>query len=188
MMLTCLLSSMTLCSMMARNTSASPHFPACGTAPSPSSLRAVSLLLISVTSRTNSRYRPKSEMFAATGWRIGWLIGPSWIIQPTLAATTRIVFCSNSPMQEAVAAGLEQVVKRGFAEKQCQEYLERRNILAQGFDKLGMRYTMPEGTYFLLLVSEIYHAAMCTLLERYSTGYLESEMARGLPFPTERPR
>ena len=92
-------------------------------------------------------------MFAATGWRIGWLIGPQWIIQPTLAATTRIVFCSNSPMQEAVAAGLEQCIKRRFVETQCAEYTERRQILADAFDRLGARYTLPEGTYFLLLVS-----------------------------------
>lgn len=92
-------------------------------------------------------------MFAATGWRIGWLIGPAWIIQPTLAACTRIVFCSNSPMQEAVATGLEQVAKRGFVETQLREYQERRQVLVDALDKLGMRYTLPEGTYFLLLVS-----------------------------------
>lgn len=92
------------------------------------------------------------EMFAATGWRIGWLIGPSWIIQPALAATTRIVFCSNSPMQEAVASGLEQMVERNFIKTQCDEYDERRKILAAGFDKIGMKYTLPQGTYFLLLV------------------------------------
>ena len=56
-------------------------------------------------------------------------------------------------MQEAVAAGLEQAVERGFVAQQCKEYDERRKILADGFDKLGMRYTLPQGTYFLLLVS-----------------------------------
>ncbi|KAI0347378.1 PLP-dependent transferase [Trametopsis cervina] len=91
------------------------------------------------------------KMFAATGWRIGWLIGPEWIIRPTLAATTRIVFASNSPMQEAVAAGLEQAKERRFTEIQREEYVERRKILADAFDKVGMRYTLPEGTYFLLL-------------------------------------
>ena len=73
-------------------------------------------------------------MFAATGWRVGWVIGPAYIIQPTLAATTRIVFCSNSPLQEASAVGLEQAKKRGFLKQQCQEYEERRNILTTGFD------------------------------------------------------
>ncbi|PSS29865.1 hypothetical protein PHLCEN_2v2658, partial [Hermanssonia centrifuga] len=91
------------------------------------------------------------KMFAATGWRVGWLIGPSWIMHPTLAATTRIVFCSNSPMQEAVATGLEQVASRGFIENQLREYTERRKILTDALDKLGAKYTLPEGTYFLLL-------------------------------------
>lgn len=93
-------------------------------------------------------------MFAATGWRVGWLIGPASIIQPTLAATTRIVFCSNSPLQEASAVGLEEAKKRGFFEQQLAEYEERRKILTGGFDKLGVKYTNPQGSYFVLLVSD----------------------------------
>lgn len=92
------------------------------------------------------------ESFAATGWRIGWLIGPQSIIQPTLAASTRIVFCSNSPLQEAAASGLEQASKNGYWEKQVQEYEERRDIIVDAFKKLGMKFTLPEGTYFILLV------------------------------------
>jgi len=91
------------------------------------------------------------EAFAATGWRVGWLIGPPSIIFPTLAACTRIVFCSNSPLQEAAAAGLEQAAERGFFENQLKEYQERRNILLSAFDKLGMKYSHPEGSYFVLL-------------------------------------
>ncbi|KAK7470780.1 arylformamidase [Stygiomarasmius scandens] len=91
------------------------------------------------------------KSFAATGWRVGWLIGPEYIIKPTLAATTRIVFCSNSPLQEAAAAGLEQVQERKFFEQQCAEYAERRDILTKAFDDLGLPYTMPEGSYFVLL-------------------------------------
>ena len=93
-----------------------------------------------------------SEAFAATGWRVGWLIGPQSILQPTLAATTRIVFCSNSPLQEATAAGLEEAKERQFFEIQRVQYAERRAILAEAFDRLGLRYTLPEGSYFVLLV------------------------------------
>lgn len=85
---------------------------------------------------------------------MGWLIGPSSIITPTLAATTRIVFCTNSPLQEAVAAGLEQAKERNFFEIQTNEYAERRDLLLSAFDKLGMKYTMPEGSYFVLLASD----------------------------------
>jgi len=91
------------------------------------------------------------KAFAATGWRVGWLIGPAWIIAPTLAATTRIVFCTNSPMQEAVAGGLEQAPGRNFFEVQRNEYEERRNVLLAAFDRLGMKYTLPQGSYFALL-------------------------------------
>jgi len=89
--------------------------------------------------------------FAATGWRVGWLVGPPSIIGPTLAATTRIVFCSNSPLQEASAAGLEQAKEKGFFETQLKEYEERRSVLLKAFDDIGLRYTFPEGTYFVLL-------------------------------------
>ncbi|TFK76029.1 PLP-dependent transferase [Pluteus cervinus] len=91
------------------------------------------------------------KAFAATGWRVGWLIGPPSILTPTLAATTRIVFCTNSPLQEAAACGLEQAEERKFFETQRDEYAERRAILTNVFDELGMVYSMPEGTYFVLL-------------------------------------
>ena len=107
-----------------------------------------------IPTKSLTRAHAFAEMFAATGWRVGWLIGPASIIQPTLAATTRIVFCSNSPLQEASAVGLEQAKKRGFLEQQRREYTERRNILTAGFDKLGMKYTNPQGSYFVLLVRD----------------------------------
>lgn len=77
------------------------------------------------------------------------------IIQPTLAASTRIVFCSNSPLQEAAASGLEQAEQRHFFETQLQEYAERRSILCEAFDQLGLKYSRPEGSYFVLLVGII---------------------------------
>ncbi|KAL1709204.1 pyridoxal phosphate-dependent transferase [Schizophyllum commune] len=91
------------------------------------------------------------KTFAATGWRVGYLIGPQSILKPTLAATTRIVFCSNSPMQEAVAGGLELAPKYDFYATQLREYTARRNILVKAFDDLGLKYSLPEGSYFILL-------------------------------------
>ncbi|KAF9247179.1 PLP-dependent transferase [Melanogaster broomeanus] len=91
------------------------------------------------------------KAFAATGWRVGWLIGPESIIKPTLAACTRIVFCTNSPLQEAVATGLEQARSRGFFETQVKEYQERRDLLLSTFDGLGLKYSLPEGAYFVLV-------------------------------------
>lgn len=43
--------------------------------------------------------------FYATGWRVGWLIGPPALIQYVSAAHTRINFATVSPLQEACAVG-----------------------------------------------------------------------------------
>ena len=32
------------------------------------------------------------------------------------------------------------------------EYAERRDVLIKVFDELGMKYTLPQGSYFVLLV------------------------------------
>jgi kynurenine aminotransferase len=56
-------------------------------------------------------------------------------------------------MQEAAATGLEQAKEREFFEQQLKEYQERRDVFCSYLDKLGLQYTLPEGTYFVLLVS-----------------------------------
>jgi aspartate/methionine/tyrosine aminotransferase len=56
------------------------------------------------------------KQFSATGWRVGWLIGPANLIRPSLAASTRVTFTTNSPLQEAVATGFEKAEERQFFE------------------------------------------------------------------------
>ena len=59
-------------------------------------------------------------------------------------------------MQEAAAAGLEQARERGYFQQQLAEYEERRQVLVDAFEKLGLEYAWPEGSYFILLVSWVY--------------------------------
>ncbi|CDZ96359.1 1-aminocyclopropane-1-carboxylate synthase, and related proteins [Phaffia rhodozyma] len=91
------------------------------------------------------------KSFAATGWRIGWLIGPEHLITPALAASTRIIFCVNGPLQEATAKGLALAKTHRFFETQRAEYAARRKVLTDIFDQLGLPYTMPQGAYFILV-------------------------------------
>lgn len=39
------------------------------------------------------------KSFCCTGWRVGWLIGPSELVKYSLLAHSRIVFCANTPLQ-----------------------------------------------------------------------------------------
>lgn len=54
-------------------------------------------------------------------------------------------------MQEAIAIGLENAPKQQFFETQLRDYTERRDILCSYFDQLGLSYTKPDGSYFLLV-------------------------------------
>ncbi|KAG0948715.1 hypothetical protein G6F57_004264 [Rhizopus arrhizus] len=90
------------------------------------------------------------KSFAATGWRVGWLIGPDELIQHAYAAQLRIIFCVNSPCQEAVAAGVETSLVEPVFEQQIEDYIEKRRILSKVFDELCLPYTVPEGAYYIL--------------------------------------
>lgn len=63
-------------------------------------------------------------------------MGPQHLIGPTTAATARIVFSVNSPMQEAVASALAN--KGNFFEEQREAYVERRKVLCDALDELGV--------------------------------------------------
>ncbi|KDE08643.1 aminotransferase [Microbotryum lychnidis-dioicae p1A1 Lamole] len=94
------------------------------------------------------------KSFAATGWRVGWCIGPAELITPLVAAHTRIVFAVNSPAQEAAAKGLHLAQENKFFPTQITEYDARRKVLLEALDKLGLPYTIPHGAYFVLLNTE----------------------------------
>ncbi|GAA5908816.1 kynurenine--oxoglutarate transaminase [Sporobolomyces salmoneus] len=91
------------------------------------------------------------KSFSATGWRVGWAVGPHHLIQPLTAAHTRIVFCVNGPAQEATAVGIEKALENGYFEDQRKAYDERKAVLLEGLDKLGLPYTVPHGAYFVLV-------------------------------------
>ena len=54
------------------------------------------------------------KIFYATGWRVGWLIGPEYLIKYVSAAHTRICYSSVSPLQEATAIAFEEADKYNF--------------------------------------------------------------------------
>jgi kynurenine aminotransferase len=124
------------------------------------------------------------KSFACTGWRVGWLIGPKSLVGPSLAAQTRIVFATNSPLQEAAAAGLEEATKRGFFQKQLEEYQERRDVLLKYFDEIGLKYSVPFGTYFVLVVRPLCIWTFWALTSR-TQDVSDVQIPDNYPFPKE---
>ncbi len=90
------------------------------------------------------------KVFYATGWRVGWLIGPANLIKYVAAAHTRICYSSVSPLQEAVAVGFEQASAHDFWTQSKAEMLGKVTRFCEVFDELGIPYSRPEGGYFVL--------------------------------------
>lgn len=88
--------------------------------------------------------------FYATGWRVGWLIGPENLIKYVSAAHTRICYSSVSPLQEAAAVGFEKAEEEGFWESSKKEMQSKMTRFCAVFDELGLPYSKPEGGYFVL--------------------------------------
>ncbi len=76
--------------------------------------------------------------FYATGWRVGWLIGPEHLIKYVSAAHTRICYSSVSPLQEAAAVGFEQADRMGFWEESKKEMQGKMKRFNEVFDELGL--------------------------------------------------
>ncbi|KAJ1952028.1 arylformamidase [Linderina pennispora] len=91
------------------------------------------------------------KLFGVTGWRVGWAVGPEEFISATLSAHTRIVFTSNTPLQEGVASAFRQSPEHDFFEVQRKEYEARRNRVMEVFDDIGLPYVVPNGAYYLLV-------------------------------------
>lgn len=91
------------------------------------------------------------KSFSCTGWRVGWMIGPPHLIAPAFAAHVRITFSVNSGSQEGAAIGLEQAEANDFFPTQVREYESRRAELLETLDALNFTYTLPHGSYFVLV-------------------------------------
>lgn len=91
------------------------------------------------------------KSFWATGWRVGWLIGPEHLIKHCVTAHTRICYCGVAPLQKALAMGLEQASQSNFWEDSKADMLRRMKTFNQVWDELGISYTEPNGGYMVMV-------------------------------------
>ncbi|KAL4399904.1 arylformamidase [Malassezia pachydermatis] len=91
------------------------------------------------------------KSFACTGWRVGWLMGPAHLVTPAFTAHLRITFTVNSLAAEGAAMGLELAKTSDFFKKQVDEYDVRRHELLAVLDEVGLPYSVPFGSYFVLV-------------------------------------
>lgn len=78
------------------------------------------------------------KAFYATGWRVGYLIGPEHLIKYVAGAHTRICYSSVSPLQEAAAVAFEQADEAGFWDESRTDMKKKMERFCSIFDELDI--------------------------------------------------
>ncbi|SDS72025.1 succinyldiaminopimelate aminotransferase apoenzyme [Paraoerskovia marina] len=87
------------------------------------------------------------KTFSVTGWKIGWLHGPSHLVTAIRTVKQYLTYASGAPFQPAVASVLgDDAVPRALAAS----LQGRRDVLCEGLDRAGFEVYRPQGTYFVV--------------------------------------
>ncbi len=87
------------------------------------------------------------KTFSVTGWKVGWVCGPSPLIAAARKAKQFLTFAGGTPFHAAIAVGLTQ--EMGWVTRLRDDLQERRDRLRDGLETLGAAVYPCEGTYFL---------------------------------------
>ncbi len=87
-----------------------------------------------------------SKAFAMTGWRIGYACGPSEIIDAMMKIHQYAIMCAPTTAQEAALEALRGGTRE--MERMRASYMERRNIIVSGFNRIGLPCLMPKGAFY----------------------------------------
>lgn len=90
-----------------------------------------------------------SKTYSITGWRLGYLVGPAWVVEGAKKVHDFLTVGAAAPLQEAAAVGLN------FPDRYYEEllalYTEKRNHFLEGLDRIGLKHNVPQGTYFVMV-------------------------------------
>jgi N-succinyldiaminopimelate aminotransferase len=86
------------------------------------------------------------KTFSFTGWKVGWVSGPSPLVAAVRAAKQFLTYTSPAPLQLAIARGL------GFPRERitglATQLAAKRDLLCDGLAELGYNVFRPAATYF----------------------------------------
>ncbi|SFL32715.1 pyridoxal phosphate-dependent aminotransferase [Halanaerobium salsuginis] len=90
-----------------------------------------------------------SKTYSITGWRLGYLIAPANIIAAARQVHDFLTVGAAAPLQEAAVTALN--FKDDYYQQLQQLYLKKRDFFLAGLDKLGLKYTVPQGAYYVMV-------------------------------------
>ena len=88
------------------------------------------------------------KSYAVTGWRIGWAIAAPRLTSRIRKAHDYLTICAPAPFQEAGRTAL--ALPGSYYEGLRRAYAARREILLTALARAGLRFTPPQGAYYVM--------------------------------------
>ncbi len=92
------------------------------------------------------------KTFGLTGWKIGWICADEKVSRACRLIHQYVTFSVSTPMQEAVAEGLKKL--DSYLPEFVATYKAKRDFFYKGMKDLGFNFTIPRGTYFMMVPIE----------------------------------
>lgn len=94
-----------------------------------------------------------SKTYSITGWRLGYVIANPEIIDRVKKVHDFLTVGAAEPLMEAATVGLKFDDK--YYDELAAHYAHMKEVFVGGLEKLGLKYTDPQGAYYVLVdVSE----------------------------------
>lgn len=90
-----------------------------------------------------------SKTFSITGWRLGYVHAAPEIIAQARKVHDFLTVGAAAPLQHAIVTALNFPDR--YYVQLAAEYAEQRDVLLHYLDRAGLRYTRPEGAYFVMV-------------------------------------
>jgi aminotransferase len=90
-----------------------------------------------------------SKTFAITGWRLGYVFAAPGVVAQGRKVHDFLTVGAAAPLQHAIVAGFK--LPDSYYAGLAGEYAARRDILLGYLNQTGLRYTQPQGAYFVML-------------------------------------
>jgi aminotransferase len=96
-----------------------------------------------------------SKTYSITGWRLGYIIAPSEIVDVARKVHDFLTVGAAAPLQEAVIPGLQ--FGQDYYDELLLEYTRKRDLFLKGLDDIGLSHTVPEGAYYVMMDIKDFH-------------------------------
>ena len=90
-----------------------------------------------------------SKTYSMTGWRLGYVIASPSVINEARKVHDFLTVGAAAPLQEAAVTALE--LPDSYYRDLQHLYSEKRTLFLQYLDAAGLRYTEPQGAYYVMI-------------------------------------